>query len=84
MNNELNSSSIGAANRFIHAKLATGFASFSLEALTDNTGLSVIAAKNQLLRLKGRPVRVSPRQQYFLIVQPAHRAVGAAGDGLAG
>ena len=84
MNNELNSSSIGAANRFIDAKLATGFASFSLEALTDNTGLSVIAAKNQLLRLKGRPVRVSPRQQYFLIVQPAHRAVGAAGDGLAG
>jgi len=77
MNNELNSSSIGAANRFIDAKLAMGFASFSLKALTDKTGLSVIAAKNQLLRLKGRVVRVSPRQQYFLIVQPAHRTVGA-------
>jgi hypothetical protein len=36
MNNELNSSSIGAANRFIDAKSATGFASFSLEALTDS------------------------------------------------
>ena len=77
MDNELNSSSIGAASRFIDAKLATGFASFSLTELTDKTGLSVIAAKNQLLRLKGRAVRVSPRQQYFLIVQPAHRAVGA-------
>ncbi len=77
MDNELNSSSTGAASRFIDAKLAMGFASFSLTELTDKTGLSVIAAKNQLLRLKGRAVRVSPRQQYFLIVQPAHRAVGA-------
>ncbi|WP_434783029.1 hypothetical protein [Ferrovum myxofaciens] len=47
MYNELNSSSIGAASRFIDAKLAMGFASFSLNELTDKTGLSAIAAKNQ-------------------------------------
>lgn len=77
MNDELTSSPVGAAGRFLDAKLAAGFSSFSLAELTEKTGLSVIAAKNQLLRLKGKAVRVSPRQQYFLIVQPAHRAMGA-------
>jgi hypothetical protein len=37
----------------------------------------VTAARNQLLRLKSRVTRVSPRHQFFLIVSPEHRAVGA-------
>jgi hypothetical protein len=39
--------------------------------------LSEIAARKQLLRLADRVTRVSPRQQFFLIVSPEHRAVGA-------
>ncbi len=67
----------GAARSFIDAKLARGIVSFSLSELTTRTGLSVVAAKNQLLRLKDTVTRVSPRQQYFLIIQPAHRIIGA-------
>ena len=67
----------GAAASFIDAKLASGVVSFSLSEMTDRTGLSLIAAKNQLLRLKHSVTRVSPRQQYFLIIQPEHRSVGA-------
>jgi hypothetical protein len=45
--------------------------------LVKETGLSVTAARKQLLRLGNRVTRVSPRQQFFLIVSPEHRAVGA-------
>ena len=45
--------------------------------MTDKTGLSVVAARNQLLRLKHMVIRVSPRQQYFLIIQPEYRSIGA-------
>jgi hypothetical protein len=48
-----------------------------LSEIVKGSGLSVVAARNQLLRLKDAVVRVSPRQQYFLIVQPQHRILGA-------
>jgi hypothetical protein len=67
----------GAAADFVDAKLARGSVSFSFSELTTKTGLSAIAAKNQLLRLKNTVARVSPRQQYFLIIQPEHRIIGS-------
>ena len=41
------------------------------------TGLSIVAANNQLRRLGNKVVRVTPRQQYFLIVTPDHFDFGA-------
>lgn len=67
----------GAAARFSDEKLARGFVSFSLNELTAKTGLSSVAARNQLLRLGDRIIRVMPRQQFFLIVTPEHRTIGA-------
>lgn len=49
----------------------------SLADLTTESGLSPIAAKFQLLRLREKVIRVSPRQPFFLIVAPEHRSVGA-------
>ncbi len=37
----------------------------------------MIAAKRQLSRLGDKVVRVTPRQQFFLIVGPEHRSMGA-------
>jgi hypothetical protein len=68
---------IGAAEAFIEARMALGHAAFSLVDLTIKTGLSEIAAKRQLSRLRDKVVRVSPRQPFFLIVGPEHRAMGA-------
>lgn len=67
----------GSAKQFIEDQLAMGIVSFSMDALTKATGLSEIAAKNQLLRLGELVVRVTPRQPYFLIVTPQHRMMGA-------
>lgn len=67
----------GAATAFIDRKLAEGRAAFSLAELANQTGLSTIAARNQLLRLGKRVVRVAPKQQFFLIVSPEHTAWGA-------
>jgi len=67
---------VGAANAFMERQLALGRVAFPLVDLVEETGLSVTAA-NQLLRLGNRVARVSPRQQFFLIVSPEHRAVGA-------
>ncbi|MEI8289789.1 MAG: type IV toxin-antitoxin system AbiEi family antitoxin [Verrucomicrobiota bacterium] len=67
----------GAADGFISQRLALGRVAFPLEDLVKVTGLSVTAARNQLLRLKERVTRVSPRHQFFLIVSPEHRAMGA-------
>jgi hypothetical protein len=67
----------GAADAFINRRLALGRVAFPLADLVKETGLSVTAARNQLLRLENRGIRVSPRQQFFLIVSPEHRAVGA-------
>ena len=66
----------GAAAQFVESKLAAGAVAFSLDELVENTGLSIIAARNQLLRLGNKVVRVSPRQQFFLIVRPDHQVMG--------
>jgi hypothetical protein len=66
-----------AADGFITQRLALGRVAFPLADLVKVTGLSVTAARNQLLRLKSRVTRVSPRHQFFLIVSPEHSAVGA-------
>src|SRR3972149_336875 len=66
----------GAAAQFVESKLAAGAVAFSLDELVKNTGLSIIAARNQLLRLGNKVVRVSPRQQFFLIVRPDHQVMG--------
>ena len=68
---------IGAAEAFINARMALGRVAFSLTELTKESGLSDIAAKYQLLRLRGKVVRVSPRRPFFLIVGPEHRNMGA-------
>ena len=68
---------IGAADDFVEARMALGRVAFSLEELTKESGLSAIAAKFQLLRLRGKVVRVSPRQPFYLIVSPEHRSMGA-------
>ncbi len=67
----------GAAARFLDERVAKGYVSFSLDDLVAKTGLSVVAARNQLLRLGNRTARVSPRQQYFLIVSPEHQVFGS-------
>jgi len=67
----------GAAARFINDQLGSGRAAFPLSALVQETGLSVIAAKNQLLRLGEQVTRVTRVHQFFLIVAPEHRAIGA-------
>ena len=67
----------GAAARFIDDRLAAGRVAFPLDDLIEETGLSVIAAKNQLLRLGGWVTRVSRVQQFFLMVTPEYRAIGA-------
>jgi hypothetical protein len=68
---------IGAAEAFIDARLALGRVAFSLADLTKESGLSAIAAKRQLSRLGDKVARVSPRQPFYLIVAPEHRAMGA-------
>jgi AbiEi antitoxin C-terminal domain len=67
----------GVADSFIEQCLALGRVAFPLEGLLKETGLSAIAARFQLLRLGNRVTRVSPRQPFFLIVNPEHRAVGS-------
>lgn len=67
----------GAAARFVEGQLAVGRVAFTQEELIAQTGLSPIAARNQLLRLDGLVRRVMPRQPFFLIVSPEHRAIGA-------
>lgn len=62
---------------FIEKRLASGRVAFSLADLVKETGLSPIAAKNQLLRLGHRVVRVSRMHQFFVIVSPEHQAIGA-------
>ena len=67
----------GVAGEFVDAQMALGRAAFSLANLMKESGLSAIAAKRQLSRLGRRVARVSPRQPFYLIVGPEHRAVGA-------
>ena len=67
---------ISAAKSFIAEKAAVGRIAFTFGDLTRETGLSDIAAKFQLLRLRDELVRVAPRQPFFLIVNPEHRNMG--------
>ena len=57
--------------------MALGRVAFSQAELVKDSGLSPIAARFQLLRLRGKVVRVSPRQSFLLIVGPEHRTMGA-------
>ena len=50
---------------------------FSLVNLMVETGLSNIAARNQLLRLRPLVRRISPKLGFYLIVQAEHRRVGS-------
>lgn len=68
---------INAAQRFVVACQSVGKAGFTMLELRDETGLSAIAARDQLKRLKGQVVRVSPRQDFFLIVSPDQLLMGA-------
>ncbi|MGH7941796.1 MAG: type IV toxin-antitoxin system AbiEi family antitoxin domain-containing protein [Limisphaerales bacterium] len=68
---------IGAAETFIEGRMGLGRVAFSLDELVKESGLSAIAAKFQLLRLRSKVVRISPRQSFFLIVGPEHRSMGA-------
>jgi hypothetical protein len=68
---------IGAAEAFIDKHIALGSVAFSLAEFLEESGLSAIAAKYQLLRLRGKVVRISRRQPFFLIVGPEHRSIGA-------
>ena len=68
---------IGAAQAFCEARLALGHVTLSLTDLVKESELSAIAAKRQLSRLRGKVVRISPRQPFFLIVAPEHRSMGA-------
>ena len=55
----------GSADAFINQRLALGRVAFPLADLVKDTGLSVTAARNQLLRLENRVTRVSPRHQFL-------------------
>jgi len=68
---------IGAAEAFIDKRLALGRVAFSLAEFLKESGLSAIAAKYQLLRLRDKVVRISRRQPFFLIVGPEYRSIGA-------
>jgi len=68
---------IGAAEAMCDARLALGRVTLSLADLVKETGLSAIAAKRQLSRLRGKVVRISPRQPFYLIVSPEYRNMGA-------
>lgn len=67
----------GAADAFCDARLALGRVSLVLSDLVKTSGLSAMAAKRQLSRLRGKAIRVSPRHPFYLIVSPEHRSLGA-------
>jgi len=67
----------GAAGRFVDTRLAEGRVAFTLAELIAETGLSAVAANNQLRRLRARVCRVSRPQPFFLIVDAGHRLMGA-------
>lgn len=67
----------GAAEDFCDARMALGRVTLVLSDLVKAAGLSPLAAKRQLSRLRGKVIRISPRQPFFLIVSPEHRSLGA-------
>jgi hypothetical protein len=66
-----------AAEAYIEDKLAGAEYGFPLEDLISKTGLSNIAARNQLLRLRPKVRRISPKLGFYVIVQPEHRLIGS-------
>lgn len=68
---------IGAAESFVESQMALGRVAFALSDLLKESGLSEIAAKRQLSRIRDKIVRISKRQPFFLIVAPEHRSFGA-------
>ena len=67
----------GVVSAFLEQTLETGRITFDLAELIEQSGLTAIAAKNQLQRLPGRVIRVSRHQSFFLIVEAQHRPMGA-------
>jgi len=67
----------GAAEAFCDSRLGLGRVTLDLSDLVNASGLSALAAKRQLSRLRGKVVRVSPRQPFYLILSPEHRSLGA-------
>jgi hypothetical protein len=67
----------GAAEALCDARLAMGRVTLALSDLCKASGLSALAAKRQLTRLRGKVVRISTRQPFYLIVSPEHRNMGA-------
>jgi hypothetical protein len=67
---------VGAAKRFVEGRLAVGQVGFKLSELRQATGLSPIAALEQLKRLKPQVARVSQRQDFFVIADPSQYAMG--------
>lgn len=67
----------GAAAAFVIDLRKRGRIGFCLEELMAATGLSELAARRQLTRLFPEVVRVTPRQEFFLIVDPEHQTLGA-------
>jgi hypothetical protein len=66
-----------AAKAFVEALQARGRLGFPLEALVSHTGLSPEAAAAQLRRLRSAVVPLYSRSNFFLIVTPEHRVMGA-------
>lgn len=67
----------GAAKHFVHSLRQRGRIGFSLDELVQATSLSALAARRQLERLSPSVVHVTPRQAFFLIVDPEHHLLGA-------
>ena len=68
---------IGGAETFYNIRLSLGHVTIALDDLMRETGLSALAAKRQLTRLRDNVVRISRRQPFYLIVSPEHRRMGA-------
>jgi hypothetical protein len=67
----------GAVAAFLEDRLAEGRVAFTMTELVAETGLSVVAASNQIRRLRDRVRRVTRPQAFFLIVDSRHRVMGA-------
>jgi hypothetical protein len=67
----------GVAAKFVEDRLAEGRVAFALSELLESSGLTAVAANNQLRRTRIRVSRVSRSQPFFVIVAPQHRPLGA-------
>ncbi|MGD0815682.1 MAG: type IV toxin-antitoxin system AbiEi family antitoxin [Verrucomicrobiota bacterium] len=67
---------VGAAAAFLESVLAKGIVGFQLAQLIKETGLSELAARNQLLRLRPAVTRIARMHAFYLIVAPDQRVIG--------